>query len=56
MYALRKEPLHPVADVSADNRFDMVLINKRVLITDSIPVSSVFTGSDNDRLVRKADP
>ena len=49
----RKEPLHPVAGISADNRADVAFINGRCIIHDVREISRVLeTGNDAD-LVRE---
>jgi|GEM_PF-1111989 len=49
----RKEPLHPVADISADNRADVAFIYGRCSIHDGREITRVLgTGNDAD-LVRE---
>ena len=51
-----KEPLQPEEDVSADNGFDVVLIDGRVRFTDGIPVRTGLVSADDRVLVDKRDP
>lgn len=51
-----QESLEPEQEISANDSFNVVLIDRRVLFADSIAVGAIFIGADDPVLVRKRDP
>ena len=48
--------MEPEVYISADDSFDIVLIDGRILITDSIPIRTIFVSTDDCILVQKGYP
>ena len=50
------EALTPEMSVSADDGLDIVFVDGRVLLADSVAVRAVFVSTDDGMLVRKGYP
>ena len=51
-----EEPLTPETLISADDGFDIVFVDGRILITDSIPIRSILISADDGMLVQQGYP
>ena len=51
-----EKPLQPEKKEPADDRLDAVLVERRVFLTDRVPVCRVLICEDDLMLVRKRDP
>ncbi len=51
-----KQSLAPEKDISPDDRFNAVLIDRWVVFTHGIPVRAILVSLDDNVLIRKRDP